>query len=137
VDGTGHPLFPFGYGLSYSSFEYSDLKLSRSTFTAKDTVVLSFTLKNTSLVVGEEVVQLYAHDELARIARPVKELKGFQRVALRPGETKTVTFKLHPSMFAFPNEAMEEVTEPGIYRIMLGGSSKDIRLRAMVEYRTR
>ena len=134
VDGTGQPLFPFGYGLSYSSFAYSELKLSRSSFNSGGTVLLSFTLKNTSAVAGEEVVQLYAHDEVASIARPVKELKGFQRVALRPGEAKTVTFKLHASMFAFPNADMEEVTEPGMFRIMIGGSSKDIRLRALIEF---
>lgn len=134
VDGTGHPLFPFGYGLSYSSFEYSDLELSRTNFTSKDTVVLSFKLTNSSTVAGEEVVQLYAHDELASIARPVKELKGFQRVALSTGEAKTVTFKLHASMFAYPNAEMKEVTEPGMFRIMVGGSSKDIRLRTMIEF---
>lgn len=134
VDGTGQPLFPFGYGLSYTSFEYNDLKLSSTTFTAKDTVTLTFSLKNTGSVAGEEVVQLYAHDELASIARPVKELKGFQRVALQPGETKTLTFKLHFSMFSFPNDAMVEVSEPGTFRLMIGGSSKDIRLRAIVEY---
>jgi beta-glucosidase len=135
VDGTGHPLFPFGYGLSYTSFEYSDLKMSRSTFNAKDTVVVSFKLKNTGAVAGEEIVQLYTHDELASVARPVKELKGFQRVALNLGETRTVSFKLDASMLTLFNEAMEEVTEPGMYRVMIGGSSKDIRLRAMVEYR--
>ncbi|MBP7512897.1 MAG: glycoside hydrolase family 3 C-terminal domain-containing protein [Flavobacteriales bacterium] len=134
VDGTGHPLFPFGYGLSYTSFEYSDMKFDRTAFSAKDTVLVTFSVKNTGAVSGEEVVQLYAHDELSSIARPVKELKGFQRVALQPGEAKTLTFKLHASMFSFPNEAMEEVTEPGTFRIMIGGSSKDIRLRAMVEY---
>ena len=134
VDGTGQPLFPFGYGLSYTSFEYGDLKLSRSTFASKDTVLVTFSVKNTGAVSGEEVVQLYAHDELASIARPVKELKGFQRVALAAGESKTVTFKLNASMFAFPNEAMEEVTEPGMFRIMIGGSSKDIRLRALIEF---
>lgn len=133
VDGTGHPLFPFGYGLSYTSFEYSDLKLSRSTFTAKEPLILSFKLKNTGAVAGEEVVQLYTHDELASVARPVKELKGFQRVALAPGETKTVSFTLDASMLTLFNEAMEEVTEPGMFRVMIGGSSKDIRLRAMVE----
>ena len=133
VDGTGHPLFPFGYGLSYTSFEYSDMKLSRSTFTAKEPVIISFKLKNTGAVAGEEVVQLYTHDELASVARPVKELKGFQRVALAPGETKTVSFTLDASMLTLFNEAMEEVTEPGMFRVMIGGSSKDIRLRAMVE----
>ncbi len=134
VDGTGQPLFPFGFGLSYSSFEYTDLQLHRTTFTSKDTVLLSFKLTNTSTVAGDEVVQLYTHDELASIARPVKELKGFQRVSLQPGEAKTVFFKLHASMFAFPNEEMVEVTEPGAFRLMVGGSSKDIRLRTMLEY---
>ncbi|MBK8498714.1 MAG: glycoside hydrolase family 3 C-terminal domain-containing protein [Flavobacteriales bacterium] len=134
VDGTGQPLFPFGYGLSYSTFEYSALKLSRATFTQEDTLLVTFNVKNAGAVSGDEVVQLYAHDELASISRPVKELKGFQRVSLGPGETKTLTFKLHASMFAFPNAQMKEVTEPGMFRIMIGGSSKDIRLQTMVEY---
>ncbi len=133
ADGTGHPLFPFGCGLSYTRFDYSNLHLSRTTFSAADTVVLSFTLTNTGTVAGEEVVQLYAHDELASIARPVKELKGFQRVALEAGERKTLTFKLHAALFAFPDADMKETTEPGLFRIMVGSSSKDIRLRTMVE----
>lgn len=135
VDGTGQPLFPFGYGLSYSRFAYDSLALSADHFTATDTVVLTFTLSNTSPVAGEEVVQFYAHDELASIARPVKELKGYQRVALGPGETKPVRFLLHASLFSFPDGTMHEVTEPGLFRIMVGSSSKDIRLRTMVEYR--
>ena len=94
---------------------------------------ITFTLKNASKVAGEEVVQLYTHDELASVARPVKELKGFQRVALAAGETRTVSFTLDAGMLTLFNEAMEEVTEPGIFRVMIGGSSKDIRLRAMVE----
>lgn len=135
VDGTGQPLFPFGYGLSYSRFAYGGLALSADHFTTTDTVDLTFTLTNTGTVAGEEVVQLYAHDELASIARPVKELKGFQRVALGPGETKQVRFHLHASLFSFPDGTMQEVTEPGLFRIMVGSSSKDIRLRTPVEYR--
>lgn len=134
VDGTGQPLYPFGYGLSYTSFAYSDLKLDRTTFTAKDTVLFSFTLKNDGPVAGEEVVQLYTHDELASTVRPVKELKGFQRLALKPGESKRVSFKLHAGMLTLLNESMQEVTEPGTFRVMIGGSSKNIRLRTMVEY---
>lgn len=133
VDGTGQPLFPFGYGLSYTRFAYSDLRLSRSTFNAQDSVVISFQLKNVGDVAGEEVVQLYTHDELASVARPVKELKGFQRVALAPGETRTVSFTLDAHMLTLFNEAMEEVTEPGLFRVMIGASSKDVRLRTMVE----
>jgi beta-glucosidase len=134
VDGTGQPLFPFGYGLSYTTFSYSDLKLSRPTFTSKDTVLLSFTVTNTGNMAGEEVVQIFTHDELASVARPVKEIKGFQRVALEPGASKQVNFKLTSGMFTLLNEAMEEVTEPGTFRLMIGGSSKDIRLRTEVEF---
>jgi len=134
VDGTGHPLFPFGYGLSYSSFAYSDLKLSSTKFRSLYAMVISFQLTNTGSVAGEEVVQLYTHDELASVARPVKELKGFQRVSLAAGETKSVSFWLTADMLMMFNQAMEEVTEPGMFRVMIGGSSKDIRLRAMVEF---
>jgi beta-glucosidase len=133
VDGTGQPLFPFGYGLSYSRFEYSDLQLSSPSFTAKDTVSISFTLTNEGPVAGEEVVQLYVRDELASVARPVKELKDFQRVKLDAGGSATVTFRITADQLSMLNEALQEVTEPGAFRLMLGGSSKDIRLRAVVE----
>jgi beta-glucosidase len=133
MDGAGQPLFPFGYGLSYSRFEYSDLKLSGPSFTAKDTVRISFTLTNEGPVAGEEVVQLYVRDELASVSRPVKELKDFQRVKLAAGASATVTFRLTAAQLSLLNEAMQEVTEPGTFRLMIGGSSKDIRLRAVVE----
>lgn len=133
VDGTGQPLFPFGYGLSYTSFTYSDLQVSHPTFTMKDTVTLSFTVTNTGAMAGEEVVQLYIRDELASVARPVKELKDFQRVALVPGASQRLTFRLTADRLSMLNEALEEVTEPGTFRLMIGGSSKDIRLRSIIE----
>lgn len=133
VDGTGQPLFPFGYGLSYTSFTYSDLQVSHPTITMKDTVTLSFTLTNSGYLSGEEVVQLYIRDELASVSRPVKELKDFQRVKLAAGASATVTFRITAAQLSLLNEAMQEVTEPGTFRLMIGGSSKDIRLRAVVE----
>lgn len=132
VDGTGQPLFPFGYGLSYTSFTYSDLQVSHPTFTMKDTVTLSFTVTNTGALAGEEVVQLYVRDELASVARAVKELKDFQRVKLAAGASTTVTFHLTADRLSMLNEALEEVTEPGTFRLMIGGSSKDIRLRTVI-----
>ena len=134
VDGTGQPLFPFGYGLSYTRFAYSDLKLSHTSFTAKDTVLISFKLTNEGPVAGEEVVQLYVRDEVASVSRPVKEPKDFQRVKLAAGACTTVTFRLTADRLSMLNEAMQEVTEPGAFRLMIGGSSKDIRLRTIVAY---
>ncbi len=134
VDGTGQPLFPFGYGLSYTRFAYTDMKFSHPTFTAKDTVTITFTLTNEGPVAGEEVVQLYVRDEVASVSRPVKELKDFQRVNLEAGASTTVTFRLAADRLSMLNEAMQEVTEPGVFRLMIGGSSKDIRLRTTVEY---
>jgi beta-glucosidase len=132
VDGTGQPLFPFGYGLSYTRFAYADLKLSHSTFTAKDTVTISFTITNEGPVAGEEVVQLYVRDEVASVTRPVKELKDFQRVKLAAGASTTVTFRLTADHLSMLNEALQEVTEPGAFRLMIGGSSKDIRMRSVI-----
>jgi beta-glucosidase len=132
LDGTGQPLFPFGYGLSYSRFAYSDLKLSHSSFTATDTVLISCKITNEGPVAGEEVVQLYVRNEVASVSRPVKELKDFQRVKLEAGASATVTFRLTAAQLSLLNEAMQEVTEPGTFRLMVGGSSKDIRLRTVI-----
>jgi len=132
VDVTGQPLFPFGYGLSYTSFAYSDLRISDSTFTLKDTVLISCKITNEGPVAGEEVVQLYVRDEVASVSRPVKELKDFQRVKLEAGASATVTFRLTAAQLSLLNEAMQEVTEPGTFRLMVGGSSKDIRLRTVI-----
>lgn len=130
---TGQPLFPFGFGLSYTSFEYSDLKFSKNTIAPNENVVVSCSVKNIGEVSGEEVIQLYIRDELASVSRPIKELKGFQRIALKPGEQQTVSFELTPETFTMLNKEMERVVEPGDFRIMLGASSKDIRLRGILK----
>lgn len=125
---SGLPLFPFGYGLSYTTFAYSDLKMSSSHITVTEAVEVSFTLKNVGTVGGDEVCQLYIKDELASVARPVLELKGFQRIHLNPGESKNVVFKITPELLKMFNREMREVVEPGDFRIMIGASSRDIRL---------
>ena len=130
---TGQPLFPFGFGLSYTSFDYSGLQLDKSIIKAGENLTLRFKLKNTGKYNGDEVVQLYLHDELASVARPVKELKGFQRVSLAPGQEKEIQFTITPDMLTMLDANMKEVIEPGKFRIMIGSSSVDIRLREVIE----
>ncbi|CAM4153557.1 glycoside hydrolase family 3 protein [Zobellia nedashkovskayae] len=130
---TGQPLFPFGYGLSYTSFEYSNLKFSKATITANESVTVSCSIKNNGAVVGDEVVQLYIRDELASVVRPIKELKGFQRISLEPGQSKNVVFELGEEELSMLNIDLNRIVEPGDFRIMLGSSSKDIRLRGFVK----
>ena len=130
---TGQPLFPFGYGLSYTSFEYTGLQLDKPVIQAGESLTLRFTLTNTGKYKGDEVVQLYLRDELASVARPVKELKGFQRLTLAPGEEKEVKFDITPEMLTMLDINMNEVIEPGKFRVMIGSSSIDIRLRQVFE----
>jgi len=129
VDLTGQPLFPFGYGLSYTSFEYSDLVIAPPTMRVTDSTTVRCTVRNTGTRAGDEVVQLYLHDELASVARPITELKGFKRVHLAPGEAREVAFAITPSMLALLDRDLAPVVEPGDVRVMIGASSKDIRLR--------
>lgn len=129
---TGKPLFPFGYGLSYTKFEYSDLKLSEMEMAKDKTVTATFKIKNTGEYDGDEVVQLYIKDLLASVARPIIELKGFQRVFLKKGEAKELTFEISPDLLMMLDENMNNVVEPGEFRIMIGASSNDIRLREIL-----
>ena len=131
-DLTGQPLFPFGYGLSYTTFEYSDLSFDRQHIPAADSAVVRFKLKNTGDVEGDEVVQLYIRDEIASVARPITELKGFVRIHLKPGEMKDVSFTVTPEMLSMLDKDLKSVVEPGDFRIMIGASSKDIRLRGIL-----
>lgn len=126
---TGQPLFPFGYGLSYTSFEYSDLKFSHNNIASNDSTYISLTVKNTGKIKGDEVVQLYIRDELASVARPITELKAFTRISLNAGESKKVIFKVTPEMLSMLDINLKKAIEPGDFRIMVGASSKDIRLR--------
>ena len=117
------PLYPFGYGLSYTTFEYSNLKINKKTFSKGEKVEVSVDLKNTGKVTGKEVAQLYLQDEFASVVRPVKELKGFEMIELKAGETKTITFTLTDAELGFYNNQNEFVVEPGTFKIMVGGSS--------------
>jgi beta-glucosidase len=126
---SGLPLFPFGYGLSYTSFEYSDIKFIKNNISKTDSTTVSFTIKNTGTRDGDEVVQLYIRDLLSSVARPVMELKGFQRIRLKADESKVVSFSITPELLSMLNLKMEQVVEPGDFRIMIGASSRDIRLK--------
>lgn len=124
LDSGKEPLYPFGYGLSYSKFEYSDLTLSSNVIGMNDTLTMSVTLENTSSIEGTEVVQLYIRDLVGSIIRPVKELKGFQRVNLKARESKTVRFTLSAEDLAFYGIDMTKKAEPGYFNVWVGGSSK-------------
>jgi beta-glucosidase len=132
LDSENSPLFPFGYGLSYSSFEYSDLKLSnpRCSKAQKGAQIqVSVRVKNTGKVAGDEVVQLYIRDLVGSVSRPVKELKGFQKVRIASGETKTITFAITESDLRFWNSNLQFVSELGGFEVMVGGDSEKV-LRA-------
>ncbi|RZJ30259.1 MAG: glycosyl hydrolase [Flavobacterium sp.] len=127
------PKFPFGYGLSYTTFGYSDLKLSKPAIKRNEVLEASLTVTNTGKVAGEEVVQLYLRDKVATIVRPVKELKDFQKIKLAPGESKTITFKITNDKLAFYHDDLELRSEAGEFDIMVGSSSEDIRLKNTFE----
>lgn len=126
-------LFPFGYGLSYTSFAYSNLRVSADSFRDVDGLVVSVDVTNTGAVAGKEVVQLYVRDQEARLVRPVKELKGFAKVALQPGETQTVTIPLDFRAFAYYDPAYRQwIAEEGQFDILVGASATDIRCQTAV-----
>jgi len=127
------PLFPFGHGLSYTEFEYSNLAIEPEKISPKGKVKISVDVKNIGEYKGDEVVQLYIHDAVASTAKPVKELKGFKRIALEPGEKKTVSFTLTPEDLASYDINMNLVVEPGVFEVMVGSSSEDIRLKGKFE----
>ncbi len=124
------PLFPFGYGLSYTKFDYSDLKISPEKVSSGQPVEVSLQVRNSGSRAGAEVVELYLHDGHSSVDRPVDELKGFRRVTLEPGETKTVSFTLDPSAMAFYSTAKKDwVAEPGAFDVLVGSSSRDLPLK--------
>ncbi len=123
---TVKPLYPFGWGLSYSSFQYSALHASPEEIGPEGKSKVSVEVKNTSTVRGDEVVQLYIRDEVSSVTRPVKELRGFRRVTLDPGEAKTVEFWLGPDELSFLNREMHRVVEPGTFDVMAGGNSDEL-----------
>ncbi|MCH7403168.1 beta-glucosidase BglX [Belliella kenyensis] len=127
LDVPNEPLFPFGFGLSYTTFEYSDIRLNGTSFEGDQKLEISVELKNTGKIDGAEVVQLYVRDLVASITRPVKELKGFEKVFLKAGESKTVTFELTQEALKFYNFNTEFVFEPGEFEIMVGGNSQEVK----------
>ncbi|MDO9153379.1 MAG: glycoside hydrolase family 3 N-terminal domain-containing protein [Paludibacter sp.] len=127
IDSPNDPLFPFGYGLSYTTFAYSDIKLSSNELAAKGDLKATVRVTNTGKYDGEEVVQLYVRDLVGSVTRPVKELKGFEKIRLKAGESKVVTFTITPDMLAFHRLDMTYGTEPGDYKLFMGGNSRDVK----------
>lgn len=128
------PLYPFGFGLSYTKFEYADLKVSAKEFTDNDILKVSFTIKNVGQVAGKEVVQLYVGDKKAYLQRPLKELKKFAKIELQPGESKVVTLELNNRDFSFYDVRRKTwVAESGEFDILVGASSRDIKLQELVK----
>jgi beta-glucosidase len=123
---TTQPLFPFGWGLSYSTFKYANLRTAPDSIGPEGKTKVSVDVTNTSSVAGEEVVQVYIRDEVSSVTRPIKELRGFRRITLKPGETTTVEFTLGPGELSFLDREMRRVVEPGTFKIMVGGNSVDL-----------
>lgn len=124
LDVDNDPVYPFGYGLSYTSFSYSPVTLSKDSVKAGETLVASVTVTNTGAVAGKEVVQLYIQDVKASVSRPVRELKGFDKVLLQPGESKTVSFEIGPEALSFYNQDMVYGAESGEFKVYVGGDSR-------------
>ena len=127
LDVSNDPLYPFGYGLSYTNFTYGDLKLSSTSLKGNQTLTASVTVTNSGSLDGKEVVQLYVRDVVGSMTRPVKELKGFQKISLNAGETKTVTFNITTNDLKFHNSNLKYDWEAGDFVIMVGGNSRDVK----------
>ncbi len=135
VDLSGKPLFPFGHGLSYTTFAYRDLRVNPAQIGLQETAEVSLVVENTGERAGDEVVQLYVRDVVASVARPIKELKGFRRITLQPGESRRVTFRLGPEELGMYDAEMTYKVEPGVFEVQVGSSSEDIRLTGSLEVR--
>ncbi|MFI5380991.1 MAG: glycoside hydrolase family 3 C-terminal domain-containing protein, partial [Tepidisphaerales bacterium] len=129
VDMEPTPLYPFGFGLSYTSFQYSDLELSAKEIGPADGIEVRLKVKNAGDRPGKETVQLYIDDVISSVATPVKQLRGFVKVDLQPGESKACTLKLGPDDLALYDKDLKRVVEPGRFRVLVGSSSDDIRLK--------
>ena len=125
LDAGVDPLYPFGYGLSYTTFKYDNLVLNSKKLTKEQELTITFNLKNTGNYEGTEVVQLYVCDKVGSVARPVKELKRFTRVTLKPGESRKVSFTLPIEELSFWNIDMKKVVEPGDFTLWVGTNSKE------------
>jgi len=128
IDLPNSPKFAFGHGLSYTTFKYSNLKLSKKNMQKDGSITVTFDLQNTGKYAGEEVAQFYLRDLVSQPVRPIKELKGFEKVMLQPGETKTISFTINKEKLSFYNDQLQWITQPGDFRLMIGSASDDIRL---------
>jgi beta-glucosidase len=127
LDESNEPLYPFGYGLSYTTFTYSDVTLDKASITPQDNLTVTCKVTNSGKFAGEEVVQLYVRDLVGSVTRPVKELKNFQKIALRPGESKDVTFTITNNDLSFYRRDMTWGSEPGKFQVFVGGNSRDVK----------
>lgn len=127
LDVSNEPLYPFGFGLSYTTFSYGDLKLNSNTLKSGQKITVSTTITNTGKVAGEEVVQMYTRDLVGTSTRPVKELKGFRKIFLQPGESKTLTFTLDEEALKFYNSELKFVAEPGDFKVFVGPNVRDVK----------
>jgi beta-glucosidase len=133
TDIKNSPVYSFGHGLSYTTFSYSDLKISNHKMKMNQEITVTLKVTNSGKVAGEEVVQLYLRDNVASVVRPVKELRDFQKIKLNIGETKTVTFKIDNQKLSFYNQKLDYLSEPGNFELMVGSSSNDIRCKDTFE----
>lgn len=131
----GTPLYPFGFGLSYTQFEYSNIKLSAASISKDDALLISADIKNAGKYEGDEVIQVYVKDVEASTPRPIKELKAFSRISLKPGQTKTITFRIKAEQLQIINAQGKKVIEPGVFELSIGSSSTDIRLKQQFSYK--
>jgi len=127
------PRYAFGYGLSYTTFRYDNLQLDKKKMKAGEQISLQLKVTNTGKYAGEEVVQLYLRDRFGSVVRPVKELKDFRKISLQPGETKTVQFIINKEKLSFYNDKLQRIAEPGVFDVMIGSASDDIRLKEVIE----
>ena len=127
LDESNEPLYVFGYGLSYTTFSYGDIRLDKAQLTDKEEITVSCTVTNDGSRAGEEVVQLYIRDQVGSVTRPVKELKRFEKIALQPGQSQEVSFTLTQEDLSFYKRDMSFGTEPGRFDVFIGGNSRDTK----------
>jgi beta-glucosidase len=127
IDSPNDPVYPFGFGLSYTTFEYGEIRLSKALLKGNETLTVTVELTNTGKLAGEEVVQLYIGDPVASISRPVKELKSFRKIMLQPGEKKEITLEINPDDLKFYNSNLQYDWEAGDFTVFIGANSRDAK----------
>lgn len=132
LDVTNEPLYPFGFGLSYTTYQYGEIELNKTNLVNDDKLIVKVPITNKGAYAGQEVVQLYIRDKVASITRPVKELKGFQKVQLNPGQTKFVEFEITVEELKFYDYELNHIWEPGEFEIMVGGNSKEVQSKTII-----